>query len=50
MSDHQEYQYTKHAQKDYSYSFKLQVVDEVERGEISITAARLRYDDRFCRG
>ncbi|MBB6463684.1 hypothetical protein HNR74_004902, partial [Flammeovirga kamogawensis] len=37
MNEDQEYQYTKRTQKDYSYSFKLQVVDEVERGEIGIT-------------
>ncbi|WP_205125454.1 transposase [Flammeovirga kamogawensis] len=43
MNEDQENQYTKRTQKDYSYSFKLQVVDEVERGEIGITAARLKY-------
>jgi hypothetical protein len=32
----QENQYKKRSQKDYSYSFKLQVVVEVERGEVVV--------------
>ena len=30
-------EYVKRSQKDYSISFKLQVVQEVERGEVSVT-------------
>lgn len=29
-------QYVKQTQKDYSYAFKLQVVTEVENGELNI--------------
>lgn len=36
-------QYVKRSQKDYSMSFKLQVVQEVERGEISVSSARRKY-------
>lgn len=35
--------YVRRTQKDYSMSFKLQVVQEVEHGEISITGARRKY-------
>ena len=35
--------YKKRTQKDYSMSFKLQLVAEVERGEISISEASHRY-------
>jgi transposase-like protein len=36
-------QYVKRTQKDYSYAFKLQVVSEVERGELSKKAAQRKY-------
>ena len=36
-------QYVKRTQKDYSMSFKLQVVQEVERGELNISEAARRY-------
>lgn len=36
-------QYVKRSQKDYSMSFKLSVVSEIERGEISVTAAQKKY-------
>ncbi len=39
MKKPQETKYIKRTQKDYSYSFKLQVVQEVERGEIGIKEA-----------
>jgi len=39
----QENQYKKRSQKDYSYSFKLQVVGEVERGELSQSQAKKKY-------
>ena len=35
--------YKKSTQKDYSMSFKLQVVQEVERGELGIKAATRKY-------
>ncbi len=35
--------YVKRTQKDYSLSFKLQVVSEIERGELSMTAATRKY-------
>lgn len=35
--------YEKRTQKDYSMSFKLQVVQEIERGELSAREARLKY-------
>ena len=36
-------EYVKRTQKDYSMSFKLHVVQEVERGELSMTSASLKY-------
>ena len=36
-------EYIKRTQKDYSMSFKLSVVEEVERGEISFTGAQKKY-------
>jgi len=38
-----ETQYIKRTQKDYSYAFKLQVVDEIERGELSPSQAKKKY-------
>lgn len=35
--------YKKRTQKDYSMSFKLQLVGEVERGELSVSEASHRY-------
>lgn len=35
--------YVKRSQKDYSISFKLQVVSEVERGELSAKGATNKY-------
>lgn len=35
--------YVKRTQRDYSMSFKLSVVSEVERGELSIGAAARKY-------
>jgi len=43
MEKSKETGYTKRTQRDYSYSFKLQVVDEVERGELSTTGALKKY-------
>jgi len=36
-------EYVKRTQKDYSMSFKLQVVQEVERGELSIKGSLRKY-------
>ena len=36
-------QYVKRSQRDYSYAFKMQVVQEVERGELGINAAQRKY-------
>ena len=36
-------EYVKRTQKDYSYAFKLSVVEEVERGELGIKAAARKY-------
>ncbi len=36
-------EYVKRTQKDYSMSFKLQVVQEVEHGELSCPMARRKY-------
>ena len=35
--------YVKRSQKDYSLSFKLQVITEIERGELSTTGAVRKY-------
>lgn len=35
--------YVKRSQRDYSLSFKLQVVEEIERGELSTTSAQGKY-------
>lgn len=36
-------QYIKRTQKDYSLSLKLQIVSEVERGELGLKAAQRKY-------
>lgn len=36
-------QYVRRSQKDYNMSFKLLVVQEIERGDISITSATKKY-------
>ena len=36
-------EYVKRTQRDYSYSFKMQVVEEVESGSIGIKAAQRKY-------
>jgi transposase-like protein len=43
MSENTSSQYVKRTQKDYTHSFKLQVVQEIERGESSIRSALNRY-------
>ena len=41
--ENKENHYVKRTQKDYTLAFKLQVVSEVENGQIGITAARRKY-------
>ncbi|MDR0744912.1 MAG: hypothetical protein LBF17_00210 [Mediterranea sp.] len=36
-------EYVRRTQKDYSMSFKLSVVSEIERGEVSVTGAQRKY-------
>jgi hypothetical protein len=35
--------YIKHTQKDYSLSFKLQVVEEIESGQLDRLHAHFKY-------
>jgi transposase-like protein len=43
MEKHEETRYVKRTQKDYTMSFKLQIVQEIERGELSTHAACRKY-------
>jgi transposase len=43
MENHQELRYVKRTQKDYSMSFKLQIVQEIEQGKTSISQVRKDY-------
>ena len=43
MKEREESQHVKRKQSDYSHAFKLQVVGEVERGELSQAQARRQY-------
>ena len=43
MKEQEDYQYVKRTQRDYSYAFKLEVVKEVESGELGIKAAARKY-------
>lgn len=43
MEDKNGTQYVRRTQKDYSMSFKLQVVQEIERGGISVKSATRKY-------
>lgn len=43
MKNREEKLYLKRSQKDYSMSFKLQVVQEIERGELSTKGALRKY-------
>ena len=43
MKDKEDVQYVKRTQKDYSYAFKLEVIREVESGELGIKAAARKY-------
>jgi transposase-like protein len=43
MEKHQETPYVKRTQKDYSMSLKLQIVQEIETGKLTISAATKKY-------
>ncbi len=43
MENHQESRYIKRTQKDYSMSLKLQIVQEIERGQLTATEATKKY-------
>ena len=43
MKKNSDPQYVKRTQRDYSYAFKMQVVQEVESGSIGIKAAQRKY-------
>jgi transposase-like protein len=43
MKKGKENEYVKRSQKDYGYSFKLQVVSEIERGELGVKEAQHKY-------
>jgi transposase-like protein len=40
MEKHEETRYVKRTQKDYSMSFKLQIVQEIERGQLTVTESK----------
>ena len=44
MEKHEETHYVKRTQKDYSMSFKLQIVQEIERGYLTATDATKKYE------
>ena len=43
MTKELKFNYVKRTQKDYSTSFKLQIVREIERGELSAISAQKQY-------
>ena len=43
MEKHEETRYVKRTQKDYSMSFKLQIVQEIERGQLTVTESTKTY-------
>ena len=43
MNEKSKNEYVRRSQRNYSMSFKLQVVQEIESGELSIRAARRKY-------
>ena len=43
MENHQESRYVKRTQKDYTMSFKLQIVQALEQGKTSISEVRKQY-------
>ena len=43
MEKDEEARYVKRTQKDYTMSFKLQIVQEIERGQLTSTEAAKKY-------
>jgi transposase-like protein len=43
MEEHQETRYVKRTQKDYSMYFKLQIVQEIERAQLTVTESTKTY-------
>jgi transposase len=43
MENQEERRYVKRTQKDYTMSFKLQIVQEIERGVLSISQVKKQY-------
>jgi transposase-like protein len=43
MEKHEVSRYVKRTQKDYTMSFKLQIVQEIERGQLTATEATKKY-------
>lgn len=43
MEKHEEPSYLKRTQKDYPMSFKMQIVQEIERGQLTTTEATKKY-------
>lgn len=43
MQENQEYQYVKRKQSDYPLALKLEIVQEIERGNLSTRGALLKY-------
>lgn len=43
MTKKKDTQYVKRTQRDYSYAFKLQVIQEIETGQLGIKAAQRKY-------
>lgn len=43
MKEKSKNEYVRRSQRSYSVSFKLQVVQEIESGELTIYAARRKY-------
>ena len=43
MEKHEQTRYVKRTQKDYSMSFKLQIVQEIEQGHLTATEATKKY-------
>jgi len=43
MKEHKKSPYVRRTQKDYSMSFKMSVVEEIESGLISVTSASRKY-------
>ena len=43
MEEKEDTQYVRRSSKDYSYTFKLSVVQEIERGELGLNEAQRKY-------